>query len=365
LLPGSPARNAGDPAVTGTDQRGLPRLVGGSSDIGAFQSQADPFLVTTLTDPGQQSGLLSLREAVNLANVLPGDNTVSFAPTLGGGVIPLTAGTLELSNPSGVQTLDGASRFGLSGNHSFRLFQIDTGVQAVLRGFDLGNGDAAQGGAVLNQGTLTLADSTLWANIADDGGAVYNAGTLTLYGSTLEFGVARRGAGLYNAGQLTAFNCTFVYNSAISAGGAIYNAAGAGAALTSLTISRNSANEGGGLDLLDGAVTLLRNCIVANNYSADASFASDVAGTVASSSSYNLIGTGGSGGLSGGVNHNLVGVSRPGLTTPSFFSPQTPVFGFTADSPALGAGDPSLLDDPDLRLDQHGNVRTVVNIGAL
>jgi hypothetical protein len=86
---------------------------------------------------------------------------------------------------------------------------------------------------------------------------------------------------------------------------------------------------------------------------------------VESGSSYNLIGSGGSGGLTDGIDHNLVGVADPGLTTPDFSDSQTPVFGFTADSPALGAGDPSLLDDPLLSLDQHGNQRTVVNIGAV
>jgi hypothetical protein len=87
---------------------------------------------------------------------------------------------------------------------------------------------------------------------------------------------------------------------------------------------------------------------------------------VLASSSYNLIGTGGSGGLSNGSQHNLVGVADPGLTTPVFISPQTPVFGFTTSSPALGAGDPTLLSDPLLRFDQHGNARTSpVNIGAI
>jgi hypothetical protein len=88
-------------------------------------------------------------------------------------------------------------------------------------------------------------------------------------------------------------------------------------------------------------------------------------GMVASASRSNLIGTGGSGGLLDGVNPNLVEVADPGLTAPDFSSLQTPVFGFTPDSPALGAGDPTLLSDPLLRLDQHGNVRTVVNIGAI
>src|SRR5262249_43678776 len=41
LLPGSPALDAGDnSAPPGTDQRGLPRVVGGAIDIGAYEVQA-------------------------------------------------------------------------------------------------------------------------------------------------------------------------------------------------------------------------------------------------------------------------------------------------------------------------------------
>jgi hypothetical protein len=110
---------------------------------------------------------------------------------------------------------------------------------------------------------------------------------------------------------------------------------------------------------------LLHNSIVAGNTSGDGSVASDVAGTVDAGSTYNLIGTGGSGGLVDGVGNNLVGAADPGLTGPDYSTSETAVFGFTADSPALGAGDQSLLADPLLSLDQHGNPRTVVNIGAV
>jgi hypothetical protein len=40
LLPGSPALDAGDNTTApATDQRGLPRIVGGTIDIGAFEVQ--------------------------------------------------------------------------------------------------------------------------------------------------------------------------------------------------------------------------------------------------------------------------------------------------------------------------------------
>jgi parallel beta-helix repeat protein/predicted outer membrane repeat protein len=365
LLPGSPARNSGDPGTTlTTDQRGLPRVVGGSSDIGAFQTQADPFLVTTLLDPGQQFGQLALREAVNLADVLPSDNTVSFDPALGYGTIILTAGQLELSGAPGLRTIDGGNRITVDANHGSRLFLVDAGARGVLTGLSLGNGSSDAGGAVFNSGTLEVANSTLFGNAAILGGAVYNEGSLTVAGSTLEFDFASyQGGGLYNSGQLTAFNSTFVYDTAFHDGGAVYQGAGT-ATLTSLTISRNNSGSGGGLAIAAGTV-LLRNSIVAGNQNDLGSSASDVAGTLSASSSYNLIGTGGSGGLTNGVNHNLVGVSDPGLTTPDFSGSQTPTFGLTANSPARGAGDPTLLSDPLLSLDQHGNVRTVVNIGAI
>jgi hypothetical protein len=243
--------------------------------------------------------------------------------------------------------------------------QVDPGTTAVLRGLALVNGNAGVGAGVHNRGSLAIADCVLYGNTGYAGGAVLNQGDLTLWGSTLAFNVATLGAAIDNEGVLTAFNSTFVYNAALLAGGAIHNAATGSATLTSLTISRNSADEGGGLDVLPGSAVLLRNCIVAGNYSADGSVASDIAGTVDSASSYNLIGPGGSGGLLDGNGHNLVGVADPGLTDPDFSSPQTPVFGFSPDSPALGAGDPSLLSDPVLSLDQHGNPRTVVNIGAV
>jgi hypothetical protein len=364
LRPGSPAQAAGDPAVTGTDQRGQPRLPG-SSDIGAFQTQPDPFVVTTLEDPGRQSGVLSLREAVALANVLPGDASVSFADALDGGAVRLTTGELELSGTGGVTTIDGSGRFTLDGANRTRLVQVDPGTTAALRGLALVNGNAPVGAGVYNRGSLTVSDCVLYGNTAYSGGAILNQGNLTVYGSTLAFNVATLGPAIDNEGYLVAYNATLLYNAALRSGGAILNQPTGTALLTSLTISRNSADQGGGLDVLPGSVALLRNSIVAGNSSADASAASDITGTVDSSSRYNLIGTGGSGGLLDGQSHNLVGVADPGLTTPDFSSSQTPAFGFTADSPALGAGDPSLLDDPLLSRDQHGNLRTVVNVGAI
>ena len=42
LLLGSPALDAGDPTLTGTDQRGVSRPQGPRADIGAFELNDDP-----------------------------------------------------------------------------------------------------------------------------------------------------------------------------------------------------------------------------------------------------------------------------------------------------------------------------------
>ncbi len=87
LLPSSPAIDAGsnaliaiDPA-TGlpytTDQRGVPfaRVAGGTVDIGAYEAQALNLVVDTTADENDGNyapGDLSLREAVEAANAIPG-----------------------------------------------------------------------------------------------------------------------------------------------------------------------------------------------------------------------------------------------------------------------------------------------------
>ena len=65
LLAGSPAIGAGNASATvpATDQRGLPRVVNGSLDIGAFQTQPPTLAFTTLgqtADAGQPTGSITV-----------------------------------------------------------------------------------------------------------------------------------------------------------------------------------------------------------------------------------------------------------------------------------------------------------------
>src|SRR5205807_1256693 len=112
-------------------------------------------------------------------------------------------------------------------------------------------------------------------------------------------------------------NCTIANNTATSYGGGIAAFSGlplqTAMGLTNCTIVGNRAvsNAGGGIENVNSEI-VLRNSIVAGNFlgAVPSTTPSDIFyNNVDASSSYNLIGSGGSGGLMGGVNDNHVGVS--------------------------------------------------------
>jgi hypothetical protein len=136
----------------------------------------------------------------------------------------------------------------------------------------------------------------------------------------------------------------------------------------SSTIADNHVGSGGagGLDVVPqfpGTTTTLDNTIVALNTTGSGSTPSDIAGTgtVTSSSAYNLIGTGGSGGLTNGVNGNQVGVANPGLGALANNGGPTQTMALLAGSPALDAGSGAATTDTDQRGVPRGSV---LDIGA-
>jgi hypothetical protein len=117
---------------------------------------------------------------------------------------------------------------------------------------------------------------------------------------------------------------------------------GGSLSLVNTTVARNSVasgGTGGGLDVVAGTATL-DNTIVALNTigTGGGAPASDIAGTVAAASAFNLIGTGGAGGLTDGTNHNQVGVANALLGILASNGGPTQTIAVLPGSPAIGKG---------------------------
>jgi hypothetical protein len=251
LQPDSPAIGAGT-AVSGvtTDQRGF--SLDQPVDIGAFQLQAGPLVVDTAIDGlGSGLGQLSLRQAVNLADVLTGGVTITFDKSAFSGppVIDLSAGQLELSNPTGpIKILGpGFDKLAISGAGASRVFQVDGGTSASLSGLTItGGATAGDGGGVLDLGTVNLSGDAIVGNSAADGGGFANSGTAVILGSTIDGNAASaNGGGIFNTGSLALSLSDLSANVTAKNGGGLYNTGTA--ALVFCTVDDNSAIAGGGI----------------------------------------------------------------------------------------------------------------------
>jgi hypothetical protein len=164
------------------------------------------------------------------------------------------------------------------------VFSVTEGVTAELHGFTVTRGVSAggtpdfpeRGGGILNDGTLTLTNSTVsgsdFGGIANGGDmtitncsvsgnthrGIENGGTLTVTGSTMS---KNFGNGIWNNGPLTVTHSTVSGN---SLEGGVYNAEEGTLTLTNSTVSGNfSDGAGGGIDN-DGTMTLLNSTVSGN-----------------------------------------------------------------------------------------------------
>ena len=212
-----------------------------------------------------------------------------------------------------------------------------------------GNSAGWMGGGVLNgsAGKLTLTDCTLSSNSSPNGGGVLNSGTADLTDCTIS-----GNSGYYGGGGVASFggtmsltNCTLTDNSQTGygggGGGGVLSNSGT-TNLTDCTVSGNSSVLGGG-GLCSGLgysvpTFNLTDTIIAGN--TDPSGASDILATSNVSGSYNLIGTGGSGGLADGVDGNIVltSLSDLGLAALGNYGGPTQTMALLPGSAAIGAG---------------------------
>jgi len=187
--------------------------------------------------------------------------TIGYAVgiTLDGDRIAVAGGTYAEENLRLAHDLtisgdpDGSTVIDASGGEPLNIFTIPTGRVVSLRDLTLTGGDAVNdgGGAISNEGTLTVANSTISGNTAQGrGGAIDSSGPLTITNSTLRGNTATNGArapiggAISELGPLTITNSTFSGNTAISQGGAIVICGPL--TIANSTISGNAAYAGAG-----------------------------------------------------------------------------------------------------------------------
>jgi chitodextrinase len=256
-LAGSPAINAGGTTTLTVDQRGLARVVGGVTDIGAVEVQPAN-LVTTTADAGPGS----LRQVVLDA---PAGATIIFD-------YPLDASTITLASPVVLAknlTLDAAARedLAISGSDATGLFTVNAGVAATMVGLEMRDGSRFNGGAIRNSGQLALVDCVVSSCLAWDGGAISNASgaALTLADCELSRNFASYdGGGLDNQGSATLTRVSVTDNVAGEDGGfggGIHNTGNL--VISDSVVSGNDAQHSGGIASF-GSVALTRVTVAGN-----------------------------------------------------------------------------------------------------
>ncbi len=351
---------------------------------------------TADTDDGScDASDCTLREAINAANAIGTDDTINFSLPPGSTIsllteLPAIDGNLVI-NGLGADSLT-IQRSTADGTPEFRILKINPDRVVTINRLTVSNGIVRDevavgvGGGILNDsGTLNLVSCTVSGNYASAGGGLYNSAespstgataTLTITNSTISGNRAKDGGAgvmsfvMSNNGStvLTITNSTIsgnIVDPVGAGGGGVVSATSASggaatATISNSTITNNRGGDAGGIASFVGGpdettTITLRSTIVAGNFQTDGTTPGDIIGAVDPSSSFNLIGTGGSGGLVNGVNQNQVGVADPGLAPLGNYGGLMQTHALLAGSPALDKGtSKSLPLDKTLTTDQRG-----------
>ena len=296
-LAGSPAIDAGTANLLATDQRGLPRVLGGAVDIGAVESgNAIPTVVVdTLADEddGIASGGISLRDALGGAAA---GSVISFAAKLNGGTIRLGAGELVADRNLDIDASALPAGIIVSAGGASRVMRVLAGRSAALRRLVIRDGEGfdEDGAGIFNEGYLELESCTMTGHntefgnggglcnrrglVADDcdfsgnfayfGGGIHSAGVATISACRFSENDAwDSGGGLYNRADMEVRNCTFTGNTAEAGGGLATFGTGSETEVTGCTFQNNFVSlVGGGIDNYGGGLSTVVNCTLSDNH---------------------------------------------------------------------------------------------------
>ena len=252
--------------------------VSASNGAGQEGPQSASLSVTTAGSGGPCS-VTDLVSAIVSANSQSGGGTVTLQSgcdfvltsanntAQGGNGLPVITGDVTIQG-------NGATieRSAASGTPHFRIFDVATGATLTIHNLTLSNGIADNGsdggGAIWNHGTLSVTGSTFTKNSnpatsGTSGGAIQNSGTATVTGCTFTDNSAMEGGAVFNQSSFLIRQSTFTNNAAtVYGGGAILNAYGT----TTVDGSTFVGNSGPGGGVVDNDTTInISNSTMYNN----------------------------------------------------------------------------------------------------
>ena len=209
---------------------------------------------------GEVSTSAELAAAINAANSDADADTITLAAD-----ITLTAALPHIRSTIVIEGNDHS----ISGNGEFRIFYVEASGDLTINNASLRDGIAlpAQppgysnayeiGGAIYNEGVLTIRDSVFSDNSAvEGGGAIFNWREASVSISESEFSdnSAAYGGAIDNSGELTISDSDFSGNSSVNQGGAIDNRGEL--TISDSNFSDNSAPQLGGAIDNSGELTI-------------------------------------------------------------------------------------------------------------
>ena len=262
----------------------------------SFIAMANTFTVTTNVDEVSANGQTSLREAINMANVTAGPDSIIFDASTNGMPIILNIGTtnedanaegdLDLTDASGVTIIgNGETQTIIDGNATDRVIhQVDGNL--TIQNLTIQNGKTTaydRGGGIqaapASSSTLTLVNcSFLNNNAGEDGGAIntddntvsFTATDCTFNNNTAdEQGGAIHLDGPSNNYVANLVRCIFTNNSCATyqGGGIVLEPRGSQLEIDGCVFSGNhTVNEGGGISLrASNARIMIKNSLISDN----------------------------------------------------------------------------------------------------
>ncbi len=262
-------------------------------------------LATAITEANTIAGADTILLNANIVLTAPSESSASFGDT---GLPPITS-NITIEGQGHSITRSGAAA-------DFRLLRVASGGSLTLLNLTLSNGIATPGsacftftsscgGAIHNEGTLSITNTLISSNHADDwGGGISNtsSGTITVTNSTFAYNSTTAGGGIYNKGTVTVNSSVFSNNSAFNGGGGLYQDTGsAPSTIRDTTFSNNSTSFYGGAVQSVTTLTISGSTFTGNSANVSGGAIHTDAGSMTvinSTISGNTAGGGGGGGIS-------------------------------------------------------------------